>query len=112
MTTSSVLIREGCLGVGLLLNEPMGGEPVRASGDGTWSVGPLGTRSEGFPKITLTARDLEVLNERYVAEDQRDGYCLYVVTNRGVRPPRQQPVNDPAPFPWPDACLPRQARRR
>ena len=46
MTTSSVLIREGCLRAGLLLNEPIGGELVRAGGDGTWTVCLVGTQSE------------------------------------------------------------------
>ncbi|MBI4355826.1 MAG: DUF3883 domain-containing protein, partial [Candidatus Omnitrophica bacterium] len=39
-------------------------------------------------------------NERRVAEDRRDCYWLYVVTNCGLAPELQEPVKDPARFPW------------
>ena len=39
-------------------------------------------------------------NERRVAEDRRDCYWLYVVTNCGASPEFQEPVRDPARFPW------------
>ena len=39
-------------------------------------------------------------NERRVAEDRRDCYWLYVVTNCGVKPELQDPIKDPAQFPW------------
>ena len=39
-------------------------------------------------------------NERRVAEDRRDCYWLYVVTNCDVKPTLQEPINDPARFPW------------
>ncbi len=39
-------------------------------------------------------------NERRVAEDRRDCYWLYVVTNCGTIPTLQEPVNDPARFQW------------
>jgi len=39
-------------------------------------------------------------NERRVAEDRRDCYWLYVVTNCGDEPVMQEPVKDPARFPW------------
>ena len=39
-------------------------------------------------------------NERRVAEDRRDCYWLYVVTNCAVEPQLQEPVGDPARFPW------------
>ena len=39
-------------------------------------------------------------NERRVAEDRRDCYWLYVVTNCGTAPELQEPVRDPARFPW------------
>ena len=39
-------------------------------------------------------------NERRVAEDRRDCYWLYVVTNCGAAPKLQEPVRDPARFPW------------
>jgi len=39
-------------------------------------------------------------NERRVAEDRRDCYWLYVVTNCGTRPQLQEPIKDPARFEW------------
>ena len=39
-------------------------------------------------------------NERRVAEDRRDCYWLYVVTNCAAQPMLQEPVKDPARFPW------------
>ena len=39
-------------------------------------------------------------NERRVAEDRRDCYWLYVVTNCNAKPTLQEPVKDPARFPW------------
>ena len=39
-------------------------------------------------------------NERRVAEDRRDCYWLYVVTNCGSEPELQQPVHDPARLQW------------
>ena len=39
-------------------------------------------------------------NERRVAEDRRDCYWLYVVTNCAGMPQLQEPVADPANFPW------------
>ena len=39
-------------------------------------------------------------NERRVAEDRRDCYWLYVVTNCGEKPVMQEPIQDPAKFPW------------
>ncbi len=39
-------------------------------------------------------------NERRVAEDRRDCYWLYVVTNCGAEPQLQTPIEDPARFPW------------
>ena len=39
-------------------------------------------------------------NERRVAEDRPDCYWLYVVTNCGTAPELQEPVRDPARFPW------------
>jgi len=54
-------IREGQVLTGSLFNEPMRVETVRAGGDGTWTVGLVGTQSERFRKVTLTSRDLEGL---------------------------------------------------
>ena len=39
-------------------------------------------------------------NERRVAEDRRDCYWLYVVTNCSRKPLLQEPIRDPARFPW------------
>ena len=39
-------------------------------------------------------------NERRVAEDRRDCYWLYVVTNCANEPHLQEPIRDPASFPW------------
>ena len=39
-------------------------------------------------------------NERRVAEDRRDCYWLYVVTNCAGEPQLQEPMRDPASFPW------------
>jgi hypothetical protein len=39
-------------------------------------------------------------NERRVAEDRRDCYWLYVVTNCATDPQLQEPIKDPARFPW------------
>ena len=39
-------------------------------------------------------------NERRVAEDRRDCYWLYVVTSCATEPVLQEPMPDPARFPW------------
>ena len=39
-------------------------------------------------------------NERRVAEDRRDCYWLYIVTGCATAPELQEPVRDPARFPW------------
>ncbi len=39
-------------------------------------------------------------NERRVAEDRRDCYYLYVVTDCNKEPQLQEPIKDPARFPW------------
>ena len=39
-------------------------------------------------------------NERRVAEDRRDCYWLYIVTNCAGQPIMQEPIKDPARFPW------------
>jgi len=39
-------------------------------------------------------------NERRVAEDRRDCYWLYVVTHCATEPQLQEPIKDPARFPW------------
>ncbi|GBD00301.1 RNA polymerase-associated protein RapA [bacterium HR18] len=39
-------------------------------------------------------------NERRVAEDRRDCYWLYIVTNCSTKPELKEPIKDPARFPW------------
>jgi len=39
-------------------------------------------------------------NERRVAEDRRDCYWLYIVTECKTSPVLQEPIRDPARFPW------------
>jgi hypothetical protein len=39
-------------------------------------------------------------NERRVAEDRRECYWLYVVTNCNAKPELQAPIRDPARLPW------------
>lgn len=39
-------------------------------------------------------------NEKRVAEDRRDCYWLYVVTNCNTTPQLQEPIKDPARLPW------------
>lgn len=39
-------------------------------------------------------------NERRVAEDRRDCYWLYVVTGCSTEPKLQEPIKDPAQYPW------------
>jgi len=50
--------------------------------------------SEAAGMILLTP------NERRVAEDRRDCYWLYVVTNCSTKPTLQEPIKDPARFEW------------
>jgi len=50
--------------------------------------------SEAAGMILLTP------NERRVAEDRRDCYYLYVVTNCSTKPTLQEPIKDPARFDW------------
>lgn len=61
MTISDSQIREGCILIGSLFNEPMRVETVRASGDSTWILGLVGAHSERFRKVTLSASDFENL---------------------------------------------------
>jgi hypothetical protein len=39
-------------------------------------------------------------NERRVAEDRRDCFWLYIVTNCNDKPILQEPIRDPVNFPW------------
>jgi hypothetical protein len=44
--------------------------------------------------------NLEMHVERRVAEDRRDCYWLYIVTDCNITPTLQEPVRDPAKFEW------------
>ncbi len=48
----------------------------------------------------MTGTILLTPNERRVAEDRRDCYWLYIVTNCASHPTLQEPVLDPARFDW------------
>jgi superfamily II DNA or RNA helicase len=58
---SENLLHEGQILTGSLFSEPMRVETVRANGPDTWVVGLVGTQTERFRKVTLTASDLEGL---------------------------------------------------
>jgi len=51
-------ISVGQILTGSLFNEPMRVETVQANGPASWAVGLVGTQSERFRKVTLTADDL------------------------------------------------------
>lgn len=53
---------------------------------------------KGIGDVTGTV--LLTPNERRVAEDRRDCYWLYIVTNCKSKPQLQEPIKDPARFPW------------
>jgi len=53
---------------------------------------------KGLTDVTGTI--LLTPNERRVAEDRRDCYWLYVVTNCGTKPQLQEPIKDPARLEW------------
>lgn len=53
---------------------------------------------KGLAAVTGTI--LLTPNERRVAEDRRDCFWLYVVTNCADNPTLQEPIKDPAQFPW------------
>ena len=59
--TRELAIQENQTLIGPLFSEPMRVETVRQTADGSWSVGLVGTRSERFRKVTLTAEDLASL---------------------------------------------------
>ena len=77
MTASVSSIREGCIVVGSLFNEPMRVETLLASDDGTWIMGLVGTQTELFRKVTLSSQDIEsltILNAGYTYDG--DGQLL------------------------------------
>lgn len=54
-------LHEGQILIGSLFNEPMRVETVKQNGPNTWIAGLVGTQSEKFRKVTLTAKDIEAL---------------------------------------------------
>ena len=50
--------------------------------------------------LAATGSILLTPNERRVAEDRRDCFWLYVVTHCASAPELQEPIRDPARFPW------------
>jgi superfamily II DNA or RNA helicase len=61
MSERACPLREAQIVTGELFSEPMRVETVRPAGDGSWTVGLVGTRSERFRSVTLTASDIEAL---------------------------------------------------
>ena len=63
------------------------------------AIGPAAPdRSQGLAGATGSI--LLTPNERRVAEDRRDCYWLYVVTDCAAAPNLQKPIRDPARYPW------------
>ena len=58
---SELVIKPGQIVTGSLFSEPMRVETMQANGPASWVVGLVGTRSERFRKVTLTATDIECL---------------------------------------------------
>jgi len=71
-----------------------------------YDVTSLDTRSGEMRLIEVkglgapTGTILLTPNERRVAEDRRDCYWLYIVTNCSAEPALQQPIHDPAQHQW------------
>lgn len=57
-------LHEGQILTGPLFSEPMRVETAREGADGSWTVGLVGTRTERFRKVTLTAADVASLTIR------------------------------------------------
>lgn len=51
----------------------------------------------------MTRTILLTPNERRVAEDHRDCYWIDIATNCSAEPKLQDPIKDPAQFPWQQA---------
>jgi len=61
MTEETPSLSVGRILIGPLFNEPMRLETVQLNGAAGWIVGLVGTNSERFRKVTITAEDLEHL---------------------------------------------------
>jgi hypothetical protein len=58
MTDQKAPLVVGQILIGPLFNEPMRVETVQSNGAASWSVGLVGTSSERFRKVTMTADDV------------------------------------------------------
>ena len=75
--TTAPFIAEGQTLVGPQFAEPMRVETVRRTGPGAWEAGLVGTRSERFRRVTLTAEDIAGLAIADAARSyQGDGRLL------------------------------------
>ena len=54
-------IRDGQILTGALFSEPMRVETVRPNGTGSWAPGLVGTQTERFRKVSLSANDIAKL---------------------------------------------------
>ena len=61
MTKEAPPLSPGQILTGPLFNEPMRVETVQSNGAASWIVGLVGTNSERFRKVTMTAEDLRRL---------------------------------------------------
>ena len=61
MTTKTAPFRVGQTLIGPLFNEPMRVETVQPNGPASWVVGLVGTQSERFRKVTLSADEIDRL---------------------------------------------------
>src|SRR3989338_1747617 len=90
--------------------------------DGAISEGNLERRGSGIvgrTSLDLSSGELRLIevkgigeaagtviltpNEKRVAEDRRDCYWLYVVTDCKTKPALQEPIRDPTRLPWHEA---------
>ncbi len=70
MAAGADSLKEGQVLTGSLFNEPMRVETVQANGPASWVVGLVGTQSERFRKVALSAADIE----RLTVIDARPSY--------------------------------------
>ena len=59
--SESIVLQESQILTGPLFSEPMRVETARKSENGSWTIGGVGTQSERFRRVTLTASDLASL---------------------------------------------------